>query len=163
MNYAQLISELKNKWASINKKEYLIWEDFDYSENCWVAVITLPKLLKDKLYVIEKIYNEVEGSKSRTTTSVSELWYTDSLEWLFTYYPHWVDYQSNCILANSQWEIIWISYKGYNTWCYIFSEQIDIPNYIVLNNKKKLEGKYTKEDVDKLSPFLKNLFDNKII
>lgn len=79
-----------------------------------------------------------------------DLWWEDSLRYLYHHYPHSSDNNSNCVLFTDKWRIVAIQNNWKpnirNIYC------LDIPDrgFIVYNNSKKIEGTYTSQDLPNL-------------
>jgi len=85
------------------------------------------------------------------TPRVKDLSYKDSLRWLFHHYPYWWSDEKNCILLDWQGNIVAIQYNSCENWATIYSEGIyNLPDYIVINNSKRLQWHYRYKDFDNL-------------
>lgn len=87
-----------------------------------------------------------------------ELGYDDSLEWLYRHYKFGANNWSNVVLINWQQQVIAVQYNGLKNTSFIRSlDCYNIPNYIIINETKSLEGTYYKEDFKNIEPLLKRL------
>lgn len=169
----ELISALRplmNEWITIHSK-YEIWKKY------WYKIIwnTITIILKDKVFDTEinkekqisdwalnrMLHNIIKTLNVEVTKqpSTRELWYDDSLEWLFKHYPYGETNWSNVCLLWGDKRILWIQYNWCKDTSFIYSYDVFcVPNYIVLNNSKKLEWKYYYKDYSELEKLLREYY-----
>jgi len=166
----QTIRELKaqlkpliDNWFMVNDK-FLFWKEYSF-EQMWEGR-TLQITMKN-------IYFDARTKRYKTTNSkivsrafakmvrelwaeilkppfTAELWYEDSLLWLFKHYPYGEGDFTNCVLVNGKGRVIGIQYNGCKYTRFIYSDIPNPPDFIIINNKKKLDGKYYSRDTEKL-------------
>lgn len=166
------ITKLVSKWYVIHRK-YNVWDEYSY-EKIWNSTIMLTlrnnyedprsgltKIVKNR--VLDRTFRALIKDSSAETVSppnTKELWYDDSLRWLYHHYKFGETDGSNVVLLNGQWRIIAIQYNGMGDVSFINSWGVHIiPEYIVLNNKYKLEWVYMADDYPVIEVQLKELFN----
>ena len=121
---------MNKKWKLIDKIETLVnqwyvlhWE-YDTGDEYWyekIGNMTLIITLKNKYYdtrskqnkylskdVLDRTFkNLIKTVNAETVTPpvTKELWYEDSLRWLYHHYPYGETDGSNVILINWRWQI----------------------------------------------------------
>jgi len=154
------IKPLIDSWLSVDVN-YNKWDTYKY-EVVW-SIITLTLKSEDEKWKISddmlwKRFNNILKLVWAEVADIpynSEIWYDDWLQWLYKHYPYWDWNFTNCCLIDSQSYILAVQYN----WCkYTRCIKIDSgldKRYIVLNNKKKIEGRLKYKDFEKLMPILK--------
>jgi hypothetical protein len=160
MKIEELIKEVKNLNYNINLNTYNIWDDYWYNIIWWEIVITIPKHIKEKKRDLQVILNAIHWYWKNIPTTY-ELSYVDSIEWLYSHYKYWIDYNSNCILLNTHFDIIAISYNWLKDFDIIMSDILVNKDYIVFNLNTKIKWNYKYKDLEKLITENKPLFTNK--
>ena len=167
MKKRELIKKLRpfiNNWYWVDSN-FDLWESYSFeklSDN--VIKLTIPKdrAEEGKFHswtrhdrIFRNIIKELRAELIEIPRT-NELWYSDSLGWLYTHYKFGANNWSNVVLINWQQQIIAIQYNWLKNTSYIRSlDCYNIPNYVVINNIKTLEGKYYKEDFKTIEPLLK--------
>ena len=155
-----------NNWYWIDNS-FNLWESYGFEElSDNVIKITLAKNRGDEgrfhsqsrhRKVFRNIIKELRAELIEIPRT-DELWYNDSLEWLYKHYRFGVNNGSNAVLINWQQQIIAVQYNWLKNTSYIRSlDCYNIPDYIVINETETLEGVYYKEDYKTLEPKLKGL------
>jgi len=173
------VKELKRDWYVIHQNYKSSGGDkFGYEK---IGNKTIVLTMRERYYNkdMEKwcYYNErkintmfnriIRGAGVITVTSpvTNELWYDNSIEWLYYCYPYWDSNNANVVLLNSSWRILAVQYNWLNKVDYLHAKWVfNVPEYVVLNNKKKLEGKYRALDYKELEKnILLPLFNKNIL
>ena len=166
------LKPLVNQQYSILSK-YNIWEDYWYETMGNNSIkVTLKNTFfdsrtnKNKMIteeVTDRTFNKLLrllNAEKLYAPVNNELWYEQSLEWLYFHYPYGETDANNCMLINSENRILAIQYNWCKHTSVIQSNNVFIiPSYIVLNNKKKLEGEYKSSDYEAMEPMLEKLFN----
>ena len=167
MNTIKLIAKLKKlkkDWYFIDTSSYDIWEDYWYNEiKRWVIKIIIKKDYIKHRIGLDNIFNNIcyhiTQKEDTIQPLIDELWYNDSIKWL-SLYPYWYDDNSNCVLLNWHSRVLWVNYNWSSNTTYIISSWvINIPNYIVINDSKKLEWEYYRKDIANLFSNLNKYFN----
>jgi len=169
------IKPLVNRGCCIHT-EYKVWSEYAY-ELVGNNTITLtirwewnnPKWGVNKINnnIVKRTFNNIikETNAEKVSPPITlEIWYEDSLRLLYHHFPYGETNNSNVVLVNWQNRIIAIQWNGLKNTSLVHSNEVrNIPNYIVLNNSKKVEWEFHLEDLDIISEYLKTLFNNKKI
>jgi len=166
------IAPLINEWWLIHAT-YDVGDEYGYKEvgNNTIKIVLKKGYFDNWLYKehstksLNRMFNNIIKKVNAEVVNcpmVNELWWEDSLRLLYHHYPYSETNGSNSVLINWTGRIIAIQYNFCKDVSYIHSiDAINIPDYIVLNNKKKLQWEYYVEDYKKLEPMLATLFSNK--
>lgn len=168
--FIDVLKPLVDKWYTIHSK-YNVWDKYSYEIVWYTIVLTLKNkvfntmLNKNKImssWKLDRIFNNITKELNAEVIKqpwTRELWYEDSLRWLFTHYPYWETNASNVVLLNWNRQILWIQYNWCKDTSFIYSYEANyVPNYIILNNIKKLEWKYFYKEWKTLEPLLYKYF-----
>ena len=126
------------------------WYVIDSSFNIWIGgrkknesnIIKLTIEKASTFSVICKALNaEVVGK-----VVVRDIGWEDSLRFLYHHFPYWPSNSSNCFLMWSDNKIIAIQWNGQKETRTIFARNVAKRPYIIINNKKQVEGNYSKEE-----------------
>ena len=165
------VKPLINQWFMLNNK-FLLWEEYksEVMDGSKTIQITMKntyfdgrsksyKNMKEAMVntAFKKLVKEL-GAELLHTPFNAELAYEDALRWLYHHYPFGEGNFTNCILV-SWMRIVAIQWNWLKHTRMLHCDVV-IPDYIVLNNKKKLEWSYTTRDLEDLEPILKKLFNN---
>ena len=145
----KLIVKIKQKtyhWGILNtnyeiSNYYWIIEDED-----GLITVVLKRQSNKKISEAEQfntILAEV-NKDSMSYGSTNELWWEDSLRLLYHHYPYSVDNNSNSFLIDWSKNVIAVQWNGAESNRYIQSSGTKAKEYVVVNNKWKLEGQYKK-------------------
>lgn len=163
------IKPLVNKWYAIHSI-YITDTEYWY-ELIWNSTISIT--LRSSYYdnrsgkikqISTKALNRTFRNIIRDTNAETikppitrELGYEDSLRLLFLHYPYSETNWSNCILVSNRKDIVAIQYNWRSRTNHIYTELNNLPNFIVINNKKKVEGRYEVTDYPEIEERLKTL------
>ncbi len=146
-------------------KAYNIWDSY-WFEIIWYKLIKLTlweQWVKSYLDVYNSIANTIVDTP-KYIPATSELWYENSISWLYNHYKYWPDNNSNCILINWRKQIVAIQYNWLKKTTQIRSlDCYNLPNYILINNKHTIEGVYNLKDFKELEPMIKEKVKQKFI
>lgn len=170
--------QLQDILYSMTKKEgynicntYSVWNEYGYEKDGKLLKVVLKwnyykswKIWQIKKSILNKTFSnltknlEVEIIKPPV---FKELGYINSIEMLYNYYPYGENNNTNCVFINHGWQILAVQYNWLANTSFIVTDVWNIPDYIILNNSKKLSWEYYKEDYNKMENWLNNLFFNK--
>ena len=158
------VKTLVGSWFVIHSN-YGVWADYKIDKIGNTLFITL-KDNGNTQKMLDKVFsNVIKDSNAEVviTPVVNDLWYDDSLKWLYRHYPFWESNWSNCVLVGSNSRILAIQYNWCKKTSYIYSLWVDIiPNYIEINWVKTLTWQYNISDYNRIeSEVLVSLSFNK--
>lgn len=162
MEYNELINKLnelkEERFISI---DFIIWKWFDFRLIWNIIELQLDSGFnynkKWKRWLYDKIVRDVNWMII-ATPKLLNLSHEQSLEILFHHYPFGYDNKSNSILMrSSDNRIVWINFNNLKSNTFIETNTPYLPDFIVINNKYKLAGKYSTKDLNTLLPYLQKL------
>ena len=170
------LAPLVSQWCAIHYK-YNKWNNYGY-EMIWnnIIKVTLKSrivnnkwevLQEFKQAVLNRVFRNLIKQLNAETINppiTDELWYDDSLRWLYYHYPYGETNNSNCVLVWSAWRIIAMQYNWLNRTSIIHSNWVhNIPDYIVINNKKKLQWSFNIKQLNEIEKILKQMKEKNIL
>lgn len=160
MKYTELINFIKD--IPIEKRiislYYDVWDDFLIKKNWDMYYITIKKWHNNKSndFIFNSIIKSINWIQ-KITPKILQLWWEQSVEMLYHHYKYWYDNNSNCVLFNTSNKILAIQYNQLEKTNYLKTDCIYVPNYIIINNKKKIKWIYKIKDYNILLPLLKKI------
>ena len=143
------LQELRKAISNITRKDlsfhltYELWDWYDYKiiwQKIYIQIDKKNTSAKRDFISIIRSNEDILYSP----LSVNTLWWEDSLRWLYHHHPYWPNNNSNCVLVCWK-QVVAVQYNWLENWSTIYTECY-IPNYIILNNKKKIEWNYKLND-----------------
>lgn len=161
------LRDLVNEWYKLDLHSYTFWKENSFKVDNESKLITMIYKIYNDQAVTDvhknKILRQLNNAFKEATLSlpsIDELWFEDSLQWLFCHYPYSNDDNSNCVLINGEKDVLGVSYTNSKQTKFIYSKEAISPWYTTIrinwsNKEWTTKDNWKKNEVEKLLSFIK--------